>query len=95
MAVLGSVERQFAAMASNAGVWEGNLASYDRAGTVKSPKVPTILYVYCDSKDDAAKVAAGQAPYKVRHSLRASNACFHTPCDTDTDACLPNTARTL
>lgn len=65
MSSLASVEGQFAAMVSNLGVWEGNLASYGPDGTVTSPKTPTILYVYCDTPDDAKKVAAGQVPYKV------------------------------
>lgn len=65
MSSLASIEGQFAAMVSNIGVWEGNLASYGPDGTVTTPKTPTILYVYCDTLDDAKKVAAGQMPYKV------------------------------
>lgn len=65
MTSFASIEGQYAAMASNIGVWEGNLASFGPDGAVTTPKAPTILYVYCDTLDDARKVAAGQVPFKV------------------------------
>jgi hypothetical protein len=67
---LATVENQFLAMASNAGVWEGSLESFDRCAAVTAPKTGTILYVHATANDDAARLAAGQAPYVLLFTLR-------------------------
>lgn len=57
-------------MISNAGVFEGHLAHFDRCGCVASPKTPTILYVYCNTTPDAGKLRAKQPPSSLIFTLR-------------------------
>ncbi|GAB0490649.1 hypothetical protein MMPV_001886 [Pyropia vietnamensis] len=51
------------------GAWEGSLASYEADGTFVK-RTPTVLFIYTDNKDDAARVAAGGVPYRLDLMLR-------------------------
>lgn len=51
------------------GAWEGSLARYEPDGTFVE-RTPTVLFIYTDSKDDAARVAAGGVPYRLDLKLR-------------------------
>lgn len=69
MAEANLISQQYAFMVSNIGVWEGYLSAFTREGQQTSC-VPTILYVYVDTEDDATKIRTGQLPYKVVFTLR-------------------------
>lgn len=51
------------------GAWEGSLARYEPDGTFVE-RTPTVLFIYTDSKDDAARAAAGGVPYRLDMMLR-------------------------
>lgn len=51
------------------GAWEGSLARYEPDGSFVE-RTPTVLFIYTDSKDDAARVAAGGVPYRLDLMLR-------------------------
>lgn len=55
------------------GAWEGSLARYEPDGTFVE-RTPTVLFIYTDSKDDAARVAAGGVPYRLDLMLRYGEA---------------------
>lgn len=64
-----AVGAQWAACVRNMGAWEGSLARYEPDGTFVE-RTPTVLFIYTDSKDDAARVAAGGVPYRLDLMLR-------------------------